>query len=85
MTLTSERHGASCLGEHLDTSCLPDFVDFVAHGVAAVFATLEAHATVEHVIAPAAVRPASFLLVQQGIDEQMDGPLMLASDGIIHG
>lgn len=85
MTLTSEWHGASCPGEHLNASCLADFADFVAHSVAAVLATLEAHAAVEHVIAPAAVRPASFFLVQQRVDVQVDGPLVLASDGIIHG
>lgn len=84
-TLTSERHGRSRLGEHLHVSPFARFADVVAHGATPVLATLKAHAAVEHLVAPAAVRFAGFFLVQQGVDKQVHGALVLAFDGLIYG
>ena len=83
--LTSEGHGGPRLGVHLDVAGLADLADVVAHRVAAALAAAEAHATVEHLVAAAAVRLWRRLLVQQGVDEQVDGALVLALHGVCDG
>ncbi len=75
--LTSERHGGSCLGVHLNVARLADLADVIAHRVAAVFAAAETHAAVKHVAAGASVGLGRFLLVQQRVDEQVDRALVL--------
>lgn len=74
--LTSERHGAPCLGVHLHASRPADLADPVAHRVAPVLAAVETHAAVEGVAAAAPVGRDGVLLVQKGVDEQMDGALV---------
>lgn len=83
--LTSEGHGGSRLGVHLNVARLADLADVVAHRVAAALAAAEAHAAVEHVVAAAPVGLGRFLLVQQRVDEQVHRALVFAlhcvSDG----
>ena len=74
--LTSERHGGPCLRVHLNIACLADLADVVAHRVAAALPAAEAQAAVEHVATAAPVGLGSLLLVQQRVDEQVDGALV---------
>lgn len=80
MPLTSERHGGSCLGVHLNVARLADLADAVAHRVAAAFPAAQAHPAVEHVVAATSVRLGRFLLVQQGVDEQVNRTLVFTLD-----
>ena len=75
--LTSEGHGGPRLGVHLDVAGPAHLADVVAHRVAAALAAAEAHAAVEHLVAAAAVGLGRRPLVQQGVDEQVDGALVL--------
>lgn len=83
--LTSEWHGGSCLGEHLNAACLADFADVVSYCVAAALAAVEAHAAIKHVAAAAPVGLGCVLLVQKRVDEQVNRALVFAlhcvSDG----
>lgn len=83
--LTSEGHGRSRLGVHLNVARLADFADVVAHRVAAAFATPEAHSAVKCLAAAASVGPGGVLLVQQGVDEEVDGALVLTLHGVGDG
>lgn len=83
--LTSERHARSRLGVHLNVARLADLADAVAHRVAASLAATEAHSAVKGVAAAASVGPGRVLLVQQGVDEEVDGALVLAIHGVGDG
>lgn len=83
--LTSEGHGRSRLGVHLNVARLADFADVVAHRVAAALATPEAHSAVKCLAAAAPVGPGRVLLVQHGVDEEVDGALVLALHGVVDG
>lgn len=74
--LTSERHGSPCLGVHLPVAGLADLADVVAHRVAAAFAAVQAQAAVKHVVAGTPVGLGRFLLVQEGVDEQVNRALV---------
>lgn len=84
MPLTSERHGGSCLGVHLNAARLADLADVVAHRVAAAFPAAQAHPAVEHVVAATSVRHGRFPLVQQGVDEEVNRTLVFTLDGVRH-
>ena len=60
----------------MDAARLADLADVVAHRVAAVLAAAETHAAVEHVAAATSIGLGSFLLVQQGVDEQVHRALV---------
>lgn len=83
--LTSERHGCSRLGVHLNVAPLADFADVVAHRVAAALATTEAHSTVKRLAAAASVGLGRILLIQQGVDEEVDGALVFTLHGVGDG
>lgn len=83
--LTSERHGRSRLGVHLNVARLADFADVVAHRVAAALAATEAQSAVKGVAAAASVGLGRVLLVQQGVDEEVDGALVFALHGVGDG
>ena len=83
--IDSERHGGPGLGVQFDATGLANLADIVAHGVTVVLAAAEAHSAVEHIVAPAAVRHAGLLLVDQGVDEQVNGTLMGTSGNVRDG
>lgn len=82
---TSERHGVTGLCEHFDVAGFADLAGSVAYWAAAVFTALEAHPAVEHLTASTAVCGAGLLLVQKGVDEEVDGPLVLTLQRLGHG
>lgn len=83
--IDSERHGVFGLGVHLDAACHANLSDVVAHGVTVVLAAAEAHSAVEHIVAPAAICHAGLLLIDQGVDEQVNGTLMGTSGNVSDG
>lgn len=83
--LTSERHASARPGVHLRVARLADLADAVAHRVAAALAAAEARAAVEGVAAAASVGPGRVPLVQQRVDEEVDGALVLALHGVGDG
>lgn len=84
MLLTFIWHHISGIHVHLAASACANFVDSVAHLVAAVLVAAEAHALVEAVFGAAAISHAFLLLVHQRVDEQMNGALMGALHDLIH-
>lgn len=82
---TSEGHEGPRVSVHLGVARPPHLADVVAHRVAAALAAVEAHATVKHVAAAAPVGLGRFVFVQQRVDEQVHGALVLALDGVGDG
>lgn len=60
-----------------------DLPDVVAQRVAAILAAVQAGALVEDAVVPAPVGHALLVLVQQRVDEQMDGALVSALDRLL--
>lgn len=75
---TFVRHLRACLQVELLAAAAADLLDVVAQGVAAILATVQADAFVKDAVVPAPVGHALLVLVQQGVDEQMDGSLVSA-------
>lgn len=69
--------------EELLAAAAANLLDVVAQGVAAILATVQADASVEDAVVPAPVGHALLVLVEQGVDEQMDGSLVSALDGLL--
>lgn len=69
--------------EELFAAVAANLLDVVAQGVAAILATVQADAFVKDAVVPAPVGHALLVLVQQGVDEQMDGSLVSALDGLL--
>lgn len=57
--------------------------DVVAQRVATVLAAVQAHALIEGAVVRAAVGGALHVLVQQGVDEEVDGALVGALHGLL--
>lgn len=69
--------------EELLAAAAANLLDVVAQGVAAILATVQADAFVEDAVVPAPVGHALLVLVEQGVDEQMDGSLVSAFDCLL--
>lgn len=82
--LTFVRHHLPGLQIHPGAPLVSHFVDVVAQGVAAVLAAAQAEPLVEGFLGVAAVCHARLLLVQQRIDEQVDGAFMGAFHDLVH-
>lgn len=75
---TFVRHLRACLQVELLAAAAADLLDVVAQRVAAILATVQADAFVKDAVVPAPVGRALLVLVQQRVDEQMDGSLVSA-------
>lgn len=82
--ITFVGHHFTSLEVHRCAARRADLVDVVAELVAAVLPAAEAHPLVEGVLGVAAIGHALPLVVQQGVDEQVDGALVGAFDELVH-
>lgn len=82
--ITFVRHHFTSLEVHRGATGRADLVDVVAERVAAVLPAAQAHPLVEGVFGVAAVGHALLLVVEQGVDEQVDGALVGTFDELVH-
>lgn len=76
-------HPRACLQEELLAGAAVNLLNVVAQRVAAILAAVQADAFVEGTVVPAPVRHDLFVLVEQRVDEQMDGALVSALDCLL--
>lgn len=82
--ITFVGHHFTSLEVHGGATGRANLVDVVAELVAAVLPAAEAHPLVEGVFGVAAIGHALLLVVEQGVDEQVDGAFMGTFDELVH-